>query len=45
MLNLCVDLIAIVDARTVTWTKEDEKNVKGQFARTKIGWCGVGRDQ
>ena len=27
------------------WTKEDEKNVKGQFARTKIGWCGVGHDQ
>jgi hypothetical protein len=23
------------------WTKEDEKNVKGQFARTKIGLCGV----
>ena len=27
------------------WTKEDEKNVKGQFARTKIGWCGVECDQ
>ncbi len=26
------------------WTKKDEKNVKGRFARTKIGWCGVGRD-